>query len=287
MLRDHPAGIRSVAIDAVVPPHLNLLENGWRAQREVLAALYEACAAQPACHAAFPEGRAEYIRVLNDLATNPRTVQVTDKTGKGVDVVIDAFKLAYTVQFATLIGSQHKIPSIVHDLAVGGGTKAALEVLAGVFPPDFNSYGLMWGVLCREMAGRTDPARVSAAGKLALPDFPAAVTDRPAMFPWAFSDCAQWDVPAAPDLVVAVVTSDVPVLLTSGSFDGTAPPSYADEQAKTLKNSTHLVFPGVGHAVSRWSPTCYAAIFANFLDQPKGFDTSCLANQKIPAFDTP
>ncbi len=287
MLRDHPAGIRSVAIDAVVPPHINIMENGWRAQREVVAALYDACAAQPACHAAFPDGRAEYIRVINDLAANPRTVHVTDpKTEKDVAVVIDAFKLSYTVQFATLIGSASKVPSIVHDLAVGGGTKAALEVLAGVFPPDFNSYGLMWGVLCREMVGRTDPARVGAAGRLALPDFPASVTDRPAMFPWAFSDCAQWNVPAAAADAVRVVTSDVPVLLTSGSFDGTAPPSYGAEQAATLKNSTHLVFPGVGHSASRWSPTCFATIFANFLDQPKGFDSSCLANQQIPAFDT-
>lgn len=286
-LRDHPAGIRSVVLDAVVPPHINIIENGWHAQREVVAAVYDACAAQPACHAAFPDGRAEYIRVINELAANPRTVHVTDpKTGKDVAVVIDAFKLSYTVQFSTLIGHQKRLPLMIHDLAVGAGTEVALEVLAGVFPPDFNSYGLMWGVLCSEMTGRTDAARVSAAGRLVLPDFPASVTDRPAMFPWAFSDCAAWDVPAAPSQAVAVVTSDVPVLLTSGEFDGTAPPSYGAEQATTLKNSTHLVFPGMGHAASRWSPSCFATIFANFLDQPKGFDSSCLADQKVPPFDT-
>jgi len=202
--------------------------------------------------------------------------------------VIDAYKLSYTVQFGTLIGSPPKIPLMIHDLAVGDGTKAALEVLAGAFPPDFNSYGLQWGVLCREMVGRTDPGRVSAAGKLALPDFPTSVTDRPSMFPWAFSDCAQWNVPAAPSKVVRVVTSDVPVLLTSGAFDGTAPPSYAAEAAKTLKNSTHLVFPGIGHSASRWSPTCFATIMSNFLDQPNGgFDYSCLADQEVPPFDTP
>ncbi len=170
---------------------------------------------------------------------------------------------------------------------MGTGTQAALEVLNGVFPPNFNSYGLEWGVLCRELVGRTSPDRVSAAGKLALPDFPASVTDRPSMFPWAFSDCAQWDVPAGPSQVTTAVTSDVPVLLTSGAFDGTAPPSYAAEAAKTLKNSTHLVFPGTGHSASRWAPECFATIMANFLDQPNGFDYSCLAAQTIPAFATP
>ena len=137
------------------------------------------------------------------------------------------------------------------------------------------------------MVGRTEPERVRVAGKLALPDFPASVTDRPSMFPWAFNDCAQWDVPAAPSQVTAPVTSDVPVLLTSGAFDGTAPPSFAAEAAKTLKNSTHLVFPGLGHSASRWAPECFATIMDNFLDQPKGFDDSCLAAQTIPPFVTP
>lgn len=287
-LRDHPAGIRTVAVDAVLPPHINPIENGWRAARENSTAIYDACAAQPDCHAAFPDGRAEYIQVINDLAANPRTVHVNDPmTGADVAVVIDAFKLSYTFQFATLIGHQQSLPSIIHDLAVGDGTKAALEVLAGAFPPDFNSYGLLWGVLCRELVGRTDPERVSAAGKRELPEFPDSVTDRPSMFPWSFSDCEQWDVPAAPSAVAKVVTSSVPVLLTSGSFDGTAPPSYAAEQAATLRNSTNLVFPGTGHCQSRWSPTCYATIFANFLDHPTDFDYSCLAEQKVPPFDTP
>jgi pimeloyl-ACP methyl ester carboxylesterase len=286
-LRDHPAGIRSVVVDAVLPPTINPIENGWRAALESSTAIYDACAAQPACAAAFPDGRAEYIRVINDLAANPRTVQVTDpKTDQEVTVVIDAYKLSYTVQFSTLIGTQKNIPLLIHDLAVGNGTEAALEVLSGVFPPDFNSYGLLWGVLCREFVGRTDPERVSAAGKRTLPDFPDSVTDRPSMFPWAFSDCAQWDVPTAPSGVARVVTSDVPVLLTSGSFDGTAPPSYAAEAAKTLKHSTNLVFPGVGHSASRWASECFATILANFLDQPEGFDYSCLADQTVPEFCT-
>jgi hypothetical protein len=36
-----------------------------------------------------------------------------------------------------------------------------------------------------------------------------------------------------------------------------------------------------------WAPTCFATIMAIFLDQPNGFDDSCLAAQKIPPFLTP
>lgn len=287
VLRDHPEGIRSVIVDAVLPPQIDPIETGWRAALESSTAIYDACAAQPACNAAFPEGRAEYVRVINELAASPRTVRVTNpRTGEPATVVIDAFKLSYTVQFSTLLGTQARIPLMIHDLAVGDGTEAALEVLRGVFPPDFNSYGLQWGVLCREMVGRTDLARVAAIGKETLPNFPDVVTDRPSMFPWSFSDCAQWDVPAAPSEVARPVTSDVPVLLTSGSFDGTTPPSYAVEAARTLKNSTNVVFPGRGHSASRWSPTCFAAILASFLERPDDVDTSCLAEVTVPPFDT-
>ena len=287
-LRDHPAGIRSVVVDAVLPPNINPIETGWRAANESATAIYDACAADPACHGAFPEGRAEYIRVLNDLAAHPRTIHVADpKTGKDTTVVIDAYKLSYTVQFGTLIGSPPKLPSMIHNLAVGDGTEAALEVLAGVFPPGFNSYGLQYGVECREMVGRTDPERVAAAGVHDFPDAPASVTAMPSMFPWIFGDCAKWDVPAAPAQATTAVTSDVPVLLTSGAFDGTLPPSYAAEAAKTLKNSTQLVFPGIGHGASRWAPTCFATIMANFLDRPSGFDHSCVDTFEPPAFELP
>ena len=87
------------------------------------------------------------------------------KTNQDATVFIDAYKLSYTIQFGTLIGSASKIPSMIHDLAVGAGTEAALEVLNGVFPPAFNSYGLQYGVMCREWVGRTNLERVSAAGK--------------------------------------------------------------------------------------------------------------------------
>jgi pimeloyl-ACP methyl ester carboxylesterase len=78
------------------------------------------------------------------------------------------------------------------------------------------------------------------------------------------------------------------VLLTSGAFDGTAPPSYAAEAAKTLSNSTQIVFPGIGHGASRWAPTCFATVMASFLEQPTAaLDDSCVKTLAVPPFDIP
>lgn len=288
VLRDHPAGVRSVVVDAVLPPDINPMETGWRAAGESSKAIYDACAADPECHAAFPGGWAEYVRVLDDLAEGPRTVQLADPgSGAVTTVVIDAVKLAYTVQFATLLGSPPKVPALVHDLAVGDGTLAAAEILAGVLPPDFNSYGLQWGVLCREMVARTDPARVRAAAAQDLPEFPPAVTSTPAMFPWSFTDCASWGVPGAPAQVASGVTSDVPVLLASGAFDGTTPPSYAAHAARTLSIAQQVVFAGIGHGASRWSPACFATVMASFLDAPEErVDDRCVGTLAVSPFVT-
>jgi pimeloyl-ACP methyl ester carboxylesterase len=67
-----------------------------------------------------------------------------------------------------------------------------------------------------------------------------------------------------------------------------APPSYAAEAAKTLSKSQHIVFPGIGHAASRWAPTCFATIMASFLDHPDAtVDDSCLQTLAVPPFDIP
>ncbi len=227
--------------------------------------------------------------MVNDLAANPRTIRVTDPgSGEDIDVIVDAYKLTYTVGFATLLGSTPKVPSMIHNLAVGDGSEAALEVLAGRFPPSFNSYGLQWGVVCSEMIGRGDLDVLQENGEIAWPGFPTAVTDMPAMFPWAFTDCAAWDVPAAPAQAAVAATSDIPVLLTSGAFDATAPPSYATHATQTLSNSQNLVFAGVGHSTSRWAPECFATVIAEFLDNPlDAVDQSCVDALTVAPFVVP
>jgi hypothetical protein len=42
---------------------------------------------------------------------------------------------------------------------------------------------------------------------------------------------------------------------------------------------------GIGHGASRWAPTCFATIMANFLDQPSGFDFNCLDTFEPPAME--
>ena len=54
LLRDHPDGIRSIVVDSLVPPQVNMVEQMWRSAAEGFAALSDACAAQPECARAYP-----------------------------------------------------------------------------------------------------------------------------------------------------------------------------------------------------------------------------------------
>jgi pimeloyl-ACP methyl ester carboxylesterase len=289
-LRDHPEGIRSVVLDSVLPPQANVIESGWAAAAQSFNAIFDGCKADPACAAKYPDVRAEFTRMVNQLSGNPLRVTLHGGAAHGTDVVIDGYTLAsgVVVAAAQTPGQLARIPAMIHKLATGDPTDVA-TALTEITPPNIVSYGLMYSVLCSEMVSRTSVEKVYAAGKLALPDFPDGVLAMPAQVPSIFTDCQQWKVPAAAVSVAEPVHSDVPVLLASGSFDSATPPSLAADAAKTLPNSRVLVFPGSGHEVALNTPdaaACFLEVMRSFYDDPSRYTTDCVAALRIPPFAT-
>lgn len=286
-LRDHPDGIRSVVIDSVVPPQSNVPESFWASAASGLTAMFDACAAQPACQAAYPTLREDFFRLATELTTTPRTVTTTDPaTGASTTVVVDGYKLVNLAVTASLVpGSIAGIPAIVAALAHGDGSAAAAALLAGRPPSGVVAYGLALGVFCAESP--TDQQAVLAAGKKALPELPDALLSLAPQAPYLPGDCVAWNVPAAPDSVHVPVTSDRPVLVLDGALDAiTAPPNGA-LAASTLPNATRVLFPDAAHDVTLWSSTCALKVMHGFLDDPAGVDTTCAAATTPAPFTTP
>jgi pimeloyl-ACP methyl ester carboxylesterase len=283
LLRDHPEGIRSLVLDSVVPPQVNLIEGFWPNAAEGYRALFDACAAQPACAAAYPNLAGEFTAAVQRLAGQPLVVE--EPTAPGGRVVIDGYTFANLVVVQSLSpGNYAGLPALIHGVATGDGQAAAEALVAGLPPPGLTGYGLTFGVFCREQIAFTDTGRIQAAGKRALPDFPAAVLALPPQAPRIVDDCGVWDVGAAAASVHDMPISDVPALLMSGSFDAVTPPSWAGLAAEGLPRSRLLVFPGLGHDVIAASD-CGRTIMADFLEQPEGgYDTGCLDRTVIPPF---
>ena len=78
VLRNHPQGIRSVVLDSVSPPNNNIVETWWSAPASSFKAIFAACAAQPACAAAYPNLEADFTATVNRLDATPAVTQVTD-----------------------------------------------------------------------------------------------------------------------------------------------------------------------------------------------------------------
>lgn len=155
-------------------------------------------------------------------------------------------------------------------------------------PPEIVSYGLQLGVICSEWAARTDPERVLAVGRRALPGWPDSVLAQPPQVPFIFGDCQQWDVPRAADHVSTPTTGTIAVLAVSGSFDSATPVSFAEEAVRTLPNARLLVFLGAGHGIAGEFPApCFEEVMWSFLDNPDAFDASCVGAVAVPPFALP
>ncbi|MFW2241498.1 alpha/beta fold hydrolase [Rhodococcus opacus] len=281
LLRDHPDGIRSVVLDSVVPTQSNIIEGFWPGAAEGYRALFDACAAQPACAAAYPRLQDEFTGTVNRLAASPLTVGLS-----GRRVVLDGYTFTnLVIQQSLAPGNYAGLPALIHSTATGDGVPAATALLGTVTPPGLIGYGLTFGV-GGEQTAFTDRERVAATAKRVLPDFPDPVLSLVPQAARIFDDCDVWDVPASDARVHEPTASDVPALLLTGSLDAVTPPSQARTAAETLSRSEVLEFPGLGHDVLQ-SSDCAPAVTVGFLENPAGgYHTSCLARVQMPVFTT-
>ena len=134
LLRDHPDGIRSVVLDSVVPPQTNAMTQFWPTAAEGYRALFEACAAQPGCAAAYPNLARDFTTTVQRLTKTPLSVDLPAANGQPARrVVIDGYTLANLVVVASLSrGSYAALPQTISAIANGDGTAAAKAVLAGI-----------------------------------------------------------------------------------------------------------------------------------------------------------
>jgi pimeloyl-ACP methyl ester carboxylesterase len=275
-MRRHPERIRSVVLDAVAGPDLVLFRDMPRDGQRSLDLLFERCAADAACNAAFPNVRAEYgellarlaepqaIAIAHPLTNEPLEFQLTrDRLSQYV------FNILYSAEFQSLlpllIHNAHETgdyaPLIIQALAIGQS--------AGVYP------GLLYAVACSEDAPLIDAEE--AAAIQAETSFGSFADDFQAI-------CANWPRAAVAADLREPLQSDIPTLLLSGGSDPVTPPDYAEIVAATLPNSRHLVVPGYGHGVL--AVGCMPRVVAQFIRDggADALDTSCLDELEPPPF---
>ncbi len=291
LARDYPERVRTLILDAVLP----LQVNRWNAYapnaNRALQQLLGDCAADAACHEAYPQLRASLLTALRKLNSDPAVIQLEGKQAllmkTGDDFVIELLTMLYDTRLIPYL------PALIDAYARGQynyDPRLDAKRRAADPPPtaddirghaDHFSEGTQLSVLCAEEAPFNSRADIvnRAAGIAALVRRPLVAQALDAL-----AACALWPVPSAQPLENEPVASDIPTLLLSGAYDPVTPPAWGAEAAAFLRNSWHIVLPDVGHG-ALFASACAETITLSFLDAPLlKPDNDCLAEGSAPSF---
>lgn len=272
VMRDQPAGLRSVILDGVYPPHVNSYELIATGFAEAVAAMAAACASDAACRARYPNVEEQLVELLEQTRQEPIGVSLTAPwDGDPVWLEIDDADIAGGLFQALYDDYQTRALPFVIDQLARGNTGVLVPLAQQSLDSDNRlAAGLMWSVNCTEE----------------LPFYqavPPTVTDGVAAHlveSRTRDSCSLWPVHPRPASENEPVRSDVPTLLLNGGRDPITPPSFGRLAAQGLSRHVYVEFPSMGHGAvwHVWSDRCPASLAQQFLDDPtRPPDTACIA----------
>jgi pimeloyl-ACP methyl ester carboxylesterase len=299
LMRDRPEGMRSLIIDAVLPPGAVSLGWTWTNANEAINNIFRACADQPACAARYGDLRAQFTAQVQKLEADPLTLTARiPGTQTSTKVVLDGGAVVNWIgSLPDPVVPLTSIPAAINALTQGQPTQIA-EARATAAQPDVIGavgYGLMYGVICSEWVPFEPASQILVQGQMAFPAYPKSVLSQPMGLTFMSEDCAVWDVPRAPAAVRQLTISTIPTLVLNGSFDGKSAPQWGIYAAGTLENSTTVTVPGSGHGAlfgiqmppDAPARACTQSVVASFLANPAHPDTRCAASLTAPIFAAP
>jgi pimeloyl-ACP methyl ester carboxylesterase len=278
VMRDHPEGVRSVILDSVYPPQVELHETLATNAHRAFQTLFAGCAADAYCRQHYPDLEAVFYRTVDALNTKPVTVKVQVQ-GNTVDAWLDGDILIGAV-FGTLYRTDAIpwLPTMIYQ-ASRGHYEPLRTPLEAMLDAGGISTGMHYALQCREeVAFESYRETVDMAA-----DLPPQVAAHYATSQ-VFDLCAAWGAGKAPPVENEPVASDIPTLVVSGQYDPITPPAWGRRATATLERGVFFEFPGVGHGVIR-STDCGRQIGLQFLEDPTARpDAGCLMKHRGPVF---
>jgi pimeloyl-ACP methyl ester carboxylesterase len=287
VMRDYPEGVRTVVLDSVYPPDVDLYLGAPANADRAFNVFFDACAADERCSTAFPDLRVVFSETVDQLNQEPANIEVVNSlTGERYDTVLDGddlmgllFQLLYE---ADVIPS---LPKLIYDASGGNYDLIALVYGALLAQQEVTSHGMYFSVQCHDEFAFNS-----------LEQFETAVTDHSDLAQLfedsmvgklGFLVCEFWGAGQAEAIENEPVTSDIPTLILAGEYDPITPPAWGQQAAKTLENSYFFEYPGLGHAATL-SGDCPREMMMAFVDDPaKAPDDVCLAAMGPPQWIVP
>lgn len=281
VMREHPQGLRSVVIDAVVPTSINFVPDVARSANRAFGELFAACAAEPACNSSYPNLEQMLSQQIERLNQTPARVPLTDPdTHKTYSSVFDGdtlegalFQMIYATELVPML------PAAIDAARRDDFTFFSKLMPLFVFDRTVST-GMYYSVLCAEDADyRVEDIKTDDLRPIFAKD---ARTDAA----FAQQVCGSWGVRDLGPSVDAPVNSAIPTLVFSGRFDPITPPAYAAAAASTLPHSYSFTFPNTGHGALNSADCARTIADAFWRDPTRAPDANCIATLGPPAFVT-
>ena len=267
-LREHPDHIRTASVFGVAPPDMKIPLSFAKGVQHAMDRLFDDCAADNACHAAFPKLREEFEAILKRFETGPVEVEATNAfTGQLQRIMVTRDGFVQGVRLLLYVPkAMSALPLLIHLGAqgtLGYFVSAAFQVAYQIASQ--LSTGMQLSILCAEDVPfiTEEEVKRESAGT-----FYGDARVRPLQ-----KACAEWPRASVPASFLEPIKSNAPVLLISGELDPVTPPWLAAGAARNLPNSRHLII----HNATHDSYPCVENIFADFIDKgsAQGLDTTC------------
>jgi pimeloyl-ACP methyl ester carboxylesterase len=279
-LRRHPEHARTAVLSGIAPGSLIFPLYVAQAAQRAIDLIFEQCAQDADCAAAYPDIAYEFQATLERLEQHP--VQVTvfhpDTGGRiNVELTRAVFAAGIRLLMYSLEGTRF-VPYVI-SLTYQGFYEPITQYMVDInydLSPLVQA-GMTLSVLCTEDLPRIDPAAIPALtentflGDGQIRDFMAI--------------CEIWPRAELPAFYSDPVVSDIPVLLWSGTLDPVTPPQWGEEAAQYLSNSLHLVVPGAHDLLGG----CIDKVSSAFMNRASATElrTSCLNWHGLPSFELP
>lgn len=234
--RAFPDRVRTMILKGVAPPSMVLPVTFAEDTQRSMELLFEDCANDARCAAAFPTLRADVDTVMARLARGPLAAVLRDSARGRVDTVRVSRDVVTSVMRGALQStpSAAQLPSILAQAAKGSTeplARLSLQYRRGAAQGLY--YGMLLSVTCTEDVPYID--RAAAARQAAGTYLGTYWVDQ------LVGACAHWPAGRVPADYRSFEPLPIPTLLISGGTDPATPPTRVAEVQRILPDSRHLI----------------------------------------------
>ncbi len=282
-MRSYPHNVRAAILDGVVPQDEALGTSIASDAQKALDAILARCVADADCNQAFPDLSAALEALLQRVEKEPITLTIEHPaTGQPTELKFTRDSLGVVIRlFSYNPETVALLPLLIYDAQTTGDFSriAAQSLLVSQQLEGNLVIGMHHSVVCAEdvpfyVQQGSFVGDVEAEKRAYLGEFYRDLE----------KICAYWPAGQVQPEFKEPVRSDTPVLLLSGEIDPVTPPANAEQAAKTLTHSLHVVAPGQGHGVILRG--CVHRVAASFIEQGTvdGLGTDCVKAMEPPPF---